>query len=151
MPWGPSHSHALGVRAGIAEIAPKLIGLDPRRVDRINEAMDNALVGHEHAKAALDIACWDIFGKSTGLPVCELLGGRTNAKLPIITSLPVREPEGMRALVDEYRAKGSRGFSVKISWEPVLDAARIVEAFKDKKPDEWLVVDANGGLTVEGQ
>lgn len=50
-------SHALGVRAGIAEIAPRLIGLDPRRVDRINDVMDGALQGHEHAKAALDIAC----------------------------------------------------------------------------------------------
>jgi L-alanine-DL-glutamate epimerase-like enolase superfamily enzyme len=70
-------SHALGVRAGIAEIAPALIGLDPRRVDRINDAMDMALVGHPHAKTALDVACWDIFGESVGLPVCELLGGST--------------------------------------------------------------------------
>lgn len=142
-------SHALGVRAGIAEIAPKLIGLDPRRVDRINDVMDGALAAHEHAKVALDIACWDIFGKSTGLPVCELLGGRTDARLPIIRSLPVRCPEGMRALVDEYRAKGSKGFSVKIGGDPVIDAARIIEAFKDKEPDEWFVIDANGGLTVE--
>ncbi|KAF5005838.1 hypothetical protein FDECE_7743 [Fusarium decemcellulare] len=143
-------SHALGVRAGIAEIAPKLIGLDPRRVDRINEVMDDALVGHEHAKAALDIACWDLFGKSTGLPVCELLGGRTDLKLPIITSLVVCAPDEMRAQVDKYRKKGSRGFSVKIGGEPVTDAACIVEAFKDKTPGEWFVVDANGGLTVEG-
>ncbi|KAL7756938.1 hypothetical protein ACKLNR_013931 [Fusarium oxysporum f. sp. zingiberi] len=142
-------SHALGVRAGIAEIAPKLIGLDPRRVDRINDVMDDALMGHEHAKAALDVACWDIFGKSTGLPVCELLGGRTDMKLPIITSLVVKRPEEMRAHVEEYRQKGFRGFSVKVGGEAVVDAARIVEAMKDKKPDEWFVVDANGGLTVE--
>jgi L-alanine-DL-glutamate epimerase-like enolase superfamily enzyme len=71
-------AHALGVRAGIAEIAPWLIGLDPRRVDRINETMDAALVGHEHDKTPLDIACRDIFGKLVGMPVCELLGGRTN-------------------------------------------------------------------------
>lgn len=43
----------------------------------------------------------------------------------------------MRALVEECRAKGSKGFSVKIGREPVIDVARIVEAFKDKKPDEW--------------
>ena len=77
-PFGSTYiaSHALGVRAGIAEIAPHLIGLDPRRVDRINDVMDAALVGHEHAKTALDVACWDVFGKSVGLPVCDLLGGR---------------------------------------------------------------------------
>lgn len=77
-PFGSSYiaAHALGVAAGIAEIALHLIGLDPRRVDRINDAMDAALCGHEHAKTAIDIACWDLFGKSVGLPVCELLGGR---------------------------------------------------------------------------
>jgi cis-L-3-hydroxyproline dehydratase len=51
-PFGANYiaSHALGVRAGIAEIAPHLIGLDPRHVDRIHDAMDAALTGHEHAK-----------------------------------------------------------------------------------------------------
>ena len=78
-PFGSTYiaSHALGTRAGIAEIAPHLLGRDPRQVDRINDAMDDALVGHNHAKTALDVACWDIFGKSVGLPVCELLGGST--------------------------------------------------------------------------
>lgn len=73
--WGESTSfgstyvatHALGVRAGIAEIAPKLIGLDPRKVDRVNNIVGEALVGHEHANTALDIACRDIFGKSVGM------------------------------------------------------------------------------------
>ncbi|ESX09773.1 hypothetical protein X768_17625 [Mesorhizobium sp. LSJC265A00] len=75
-PFGANYAaaHALGVRSGIAEIAPSLIGLDPIRVDRINDAMDAALIGHEHAKTALDVACWDLFGKSVDLPVCELLG-----------------------------------------------------------------------------
>ena len=80
-------SHARGVRAGIAEIAPSLIGLDPRRVDRINEAMDQALVGHLHAKTAIDVACWDVFGKSVGMPVCDLLGGRTDVAMPVISSI----------------------------------------------------------------
>jgi L-alanine-DL-glutamate epimerase-like enolase superfamily enzyme len=53
-------AHARGTRAGIAEIAPHLLGRDPRQVDRINDIMDEALVGHNHAKTALDIACWGI-------------------------------------------------------------------------------------------
>ena len=56
----------------------------------------------------------------------------------------------MRALVEEFRAKASRGFSVKMGGDPVIDAQRIVEAFKDKRPDEWFVFDANGDFTVEG-
>jgi L-alanine-DL-glutamate epimerase-like enolase superfamily enzyme len=150
-PFGSTYvaSHALGVRAGIAEIAPKLIGLDPRRVDRINEAMDEALLGHEHAKTAIDVACWDVFGKSVGMPVCDLLGGRTSVKLPIISSIFVGEPEEMRARVAEHRQHSYIGQSVKIGGEPVADAARITASLADKQPGEFFLVDANGGLTVE--
>ncbi|OHV60726.1 mandelate racemase [Mesorhizobium sp. LCM 4576] len=150
-PFGSNYiaSHALGVRSGIAEIAPHLIGLDPRRVDRINDAMDAALLGHEHAKTAIDVACWDVFGKSVDLPVCELLGGRTNVKMPLISSIRMDEPENMRRNVAEHRARGYRGHSVKIGGEPAEDAARIAAALADKKTGEYFIVDANGGLTVE--
>src|SRR5262249_36964817 len=142
-------SHARGVRAGIEEIAPSLLGLDPRRSDRINDAMDAALVGHEHAKTALDVACWDVFGKSVGLSVCELLGGRTGLRMPVISSIYMGEPDDMRRRVAEHRALGYLGHSVKIGDDPVIDAARIAVALADKQPGEFFIVDANGGMTVE--
>jgi L-alanine-DL-glutamate epimerase-like enolase superfamily enzyme len=151
-PFGSTYvaAHALGVRAGIAEIAPHLIGLDPRHVDRINEAMDDALLGHEHAKAAIDIACWDVFGKAVGMPVCDLLGGRTDVHLPIISSIYVGEPAEMRARVAAHRKLGYVGHSIKIAGvDPVADAARITAALADRQPGEMFLVDANGGLTVE--
>ncbi|KAJ4986759.1 mandelate racemase muconate lactonizing protein [Stagonosporopsis vannaccii] len=150
-PFGATYinSHALGVRAGIAEIAPHLIGLDPRRVDRINDAMDAALLGHEHAKTAIDVACWDVFGKSVGLPVCELLGGRTDVKLSMMSSIGVCSPAEMRSKVAEYRAKGYKGHSIKIGGDPKADASSIVAALADKEDDEFFLADANTGLTVE--
>lgn len=150
-PFGSTYiaSHAMGVRAGIAEIAPNILGLDPRHVDRVNEAMDSALVGHLHAKTALDIACWDVFGKSVGMPVCDLLGGRTNAAMPVISSIYVGDPEDMRKRVAEHRAMGYLAHSVKIGDDPQTDAARIAASLADKKPGEFFIVDANGGMTVE--
>ncbi|MER9120940.1 mandelate racemase/muconate lactonizing enzyme family protein [Mesorhizobium sp. M0954] len=150
-PFGSNYiaSHALGVRSGIAEIAPWLIGLDPRRVDRINDAMEAALLGHEHAKTAIDVACWDVFGKSVGLPICELLGGRTDLKMPLISSIRMDDPENMRRNVAEHRARGYRGHSVKVGGDPAEDAARIGASLADKKPGEYFIVDANGGMTVE--
>jgi L-alanine-DL-glutamate epimerase-like enolase superfamily enzyme len=151
-PFGSNYiaAHARGVRAGIAEIAPALIGLDPRRVDRINDAMDDALVGHAHAKAPLDVACWDILGKSAGLAVCELLGGRTDAKMPVISSIGAGDPQDMRTRVAEHRKLGYLGQSVKIVGDdPGLDAARIEASLADKRPGEFFIVDANGGMTVE--
>ena len=111
--------------------------------------MDDVLPGHEHAKAALDNACWDIFGKSTGLPVCELLGGRTDVKLPIISSIHVGAPTEMQQRVEDHRRRGYRGHSVKISGEPSTDAAIITHCLKDQQAGEFFLVDANGGLLVE--
>jgi L-alanine-DL-glutamate epimerase-like enolase superfamily enzyme len=151
-PFGSNYiaAHARGVRAGIAEIAPALIGLDPRRVDRINDVMDDALVGHAHAKTPLDVACWDILGNSAGLAVCELLGGRTDAKMPVISSIGAGDPQDMRSRVAEHRKLGYLGQSVKIVGDdPGLDAARIEASLADKRPGEFFIVDANGGMTVE--
>jgi L-alanine-DL-glutamate epimerase-like enolase superfamily enzyme len=142
-------AHARGVRAGIDEIAPRLLGLDPRRSDRINEAMDDTLSGHYHAKTALDVACWDIFGKSVDLPVCELLGGRTGIKMPVISSIYAGDPEDMRRRVAEHRRAGYTSHSVKIGDDPALDAARIEASLADRKPGEYFIVDANGGMTPE--
>lgn len=155
-PFGSNYiaAHARGVRAGIDEIAPHLIGRDPRQLDRINDAMDDALMGHQHAKAAIDAACWDIFGKSVNLPVCELLGGSTECRMPVISSIYAGDPEDMRARVADYRARGYRGHSVKIGaldseGGPKLDAERINAALADQKPGEYFIVDANGGMVPE--
>ena len=155
-PFGSTYiaSHGQGTRAGIAEIAPVLLGRDPRQVDRINDAMDAALVGHNHAKTALDVACWDIFGKSVGLPVSELLGGGTGVPLPMISSIYAGEPEAMRRRVADHRAKGYLGHSIKVGaldseGGPALDAERIAACLADKRPGEFFVVDANGGLLTE--
>ena len=155
-PFGSAYieAHARGTRAGITEIAPHLLGRDPRQVERINDTMDEALVGHNHAKTALDIACWDIFGKSVGLPVCELLGGSTGFRMPTISSIYVGSPEDMRSRVADYRARGYRGHSVKVGaldseGGPALDAERIVASLADRQPGEYFIVDANGGLILE--
>ncbi|MEM7116038.1 MAG: mandelate racemase/muconate lactonizing enzyme family protein [Chloroflexota bacterium] len=150
-PFGSTYiaAHGRGVRAGIAEMAPHLIGRDPRHVDRINDAMDEALVGHLHAKTPIDVACWDLFGKSVGMSVCDLLGGRTNNKLPIISSIYTGTPEDMRQRVQQHRKMGYKGHSVKVGDDPALDAARVEAALADRQPGEFYLLDANGGMTVE--
>ncbi|MBO9403364.1 mandelate racemase/muconate lactonizing enzyme family protein [Shimia sp. R9_3] len=155
-PFGTNYiaAHARGARAGIEEIAPHLIGHDPRDVDRVNDAMDTALLGHNHAKNAIDLACWDLFGKSVGLPVYKLLGGGTGKRLPAISSIYAGTPEDMRTRVAEHRAMGYLGHSVKVGASdseggPQLDAERIAACLADRGPGEYFIVDANGGLIPE--
>ena len=74
-PLGPFYlpAYAAGVRAGLKELGPHLIGMDPRDITVLNERMDAALKGHPYVKSGIDIACWDLLGHITGLPVCTLL------------------------------------------------------------------------------
>lgn len=155
-PFGATYiaAHGAGARAGIAEIAPHLLGLDPRNVDRVNDQMDAALVGHNHAKSAIDLALWDVFGKAVDMPVCALLGGAIDERLPIISSIYASSPEDMRTRVAAHRAAGYLGHSIKIGaldheGGPKLDADRIRACLADRQPGEVYLADANGGLTVE--
>ena len=61
-------SNARGVRSGLKEIGLALIGCDPTQLGQVNQRMDSALRGHPYVKAAVDVACWDILGKSAGAP-----------------------------------------------------------------------------------
>lgn len=155
-PFGSNYvaAHPRGVRAGLEELAPHLLGIDPRGVDRVNDQMDNILMGHPGAKTAIDVACWDVFGKAVEMPVCELLGGSTGERLPVISSIHLGDPDDMRARVAEHRARGYRGHSIKVGTldadgGPSLDAERVAASMADAQPGEYFLVDANGAMTPE--
>jgi cis-L-3-hydroxyproline dehydratase len=135
-------AHAAGARAALTELAPQLIGLDPLAV---SEAMDAALLGHPYAKSALDVACWDVFGRACGRPVCDLLGGRRYERFPLYVAVPLGPPEEMAAFVSARRAEGVHRFQLKLGGAPLEDAARaraVVEATGD---EDVIYGDANGG------
>ena len=155
-PFGPNYiaAHALGVRSGIEEIAPMLIDTDALAVDRANDLMDQALMGHLHAKTAVDLALWDILGKATNLPCYQLLGGSHDVPMPRISSIYAGTPDDMRRRVQDHRARGYRGHSVKVGASeaeggPALDAERIAASLADRQSGEFFLVDANGGLSIE--
>src|SRR3954453_14968379 len=77
-PLGPAYlpGHAGGARAALGELAPAVIGLSVGSLGAVHAALDRALAGHAYAKSALDLACWDALGRTLGVPVCDLLGGR---------------------------------------------------------------------------
>ena len=65
VPLGPNYlpSYAAGVRCGIKELGPKLLGQNPTQIRVINAFMDYHLKGHPYVKSPIDMACWDILGK----------------------------------------------------------------------------------------
>ena len=146
-PWGATYLPAFGkgLRAGIEELAPQLLGQDPRRVGVIERLMDEALPGHPYVKSALDVACWDILGQASGLAVCELLGGRSEEPVTLHSSIPTGTPEAMLASIAKARAKGYRIHSCKLGADVQGDVERIRGIVAGLEPDESLTFDANRG------
>ncbi len=126
-PWGSTYlpAFARGIRAGMEELAPQLLGLDPRRIEIVERAMDRALPGHLYIKSAVDLACWDVLGQAAGLPVCELLGGREDEPVAIQSSIGTDTPEAMLADIAARREQGYRIHSAKVGSGVDADLARI--------------------------
>lgn len=146
-PLGPFYlpAYADGVRAGLRELGPHLVGADPRQVGRLNQMMDAALKGHPSVKSGIDIACWDILGQAAGLPVCELLGGRYGADVHLYRAISQESPDAMAGRVAGYRAEGYRRFQLKVGGDPDVDIARIRAVAAVLQTGDRLIADANTG------
>ncbi|HEY4201996.1 MAG TPA: cis-3-hydroxy-L-proline dehydratase [Devosiaceae bacterium] len=140
-------SYALGVREGLREIGPKLIGFDPTDLNGINRHMDAVLRGHQYVKAPIDIACWDILGKLTGLPAYVLLGGAAQEKVALYRAISQQSPEEMAGKIAGYRAEGYTKFQLKVGGNADDDIARIKACRQILQPGDILVADANTGWT----
>ena len=150
--WGESCPFGLnylegfgsGAFAALQELCPLLIGRNPLEIDAINWLMDTALTGHIYAKSAIDIACWDLFGKATGLPLYTLLGGMINEAPLVRTSVSAAEGD----LVTGIEAKRRQGFQVltlKVGDDPIADAELTLAIAAQAKPWDRISADANGG------
>ena len=140
-------SFALGVRAGLAELAPHLIGQDPLNIGGINRTMDAALRGHPYAKAPVDIACWDLLGKATGQPLYTLLGGAAQDDVVLYRAISQAPAEEMARNIAGYAAEGYTKFQLKVGGDANDDIDRIHATRAVLKKSDLLVADANTGWT----
>ncbi len=115
-PWGSTYlpAYARGIRAGIDELAPVVLGSDPRRPEVMHRTLDAALPGHPYVKSSIDMACWDIAAQAAGLPLCDLLGGRAEGRVRLHSSISCGTPEQQMDLIDEARARGYHFHSAKL-------------------------------------
>jgi L-alanine-DL-glutamate epimerase-like enolase superfamily enzyme len=146
-PLGPFYlpAYAEGVRAGIKELAPHLLGSDPKQLGPLNRRMEAALKGHPYVKSGIDMACWDILGQATGQPVCNLLGGRYGDDFVLYRAISQEAPEAMAEKVAGYRSEGYRRFQLKVGADPQMDIERIRQVAALLAPSDKLIADANTG------
>ena len=149
-PWGHSYlpAHGPGLRAGIATLAPTVLGRDPRSLDALNRVMDVQLPGHPYAKSPIDIACWDIAGQAAGLPLWQMLGADAPAPVLVNSSISTGTPDAMLALIHAAAAKGYSVHSAKVGGSDVAqDIARIEAISSGLPPGHKVTFDVNRAWT----
>jgi L-alanine-DL-glutamate epimerase-like enolase superfamily enzyme len=138
-----------GIVAVIETIfAPQVTGLSLTEREVVRTRLART-VGNPTAKAAIDMAIWDAFGKTVGLSVTELLGGYTD-RMRVSHMLGFDEPERMVAEAERMaETYGIRTFKVKVGRRPLeLDVA-VVRALRERFGDGVdLYVDGNRGWTA---
>jgi len=149
-PVGPVYQaqHALGARAALAEMGPHLIGSDALRISRVHDAMEGALNGSRYAKAAVDIALWDIAGKVYNARVCDLLGGTAREAVPSYYAIGVLPADEAAVIAAEKRREGYLRLQLKVGGRDLEeDIAAIHKVYEALGTGVRLAVDANRGWT----
>ncbi|MEW6227732.1 MAG: enolase C-terminal domain-like protein [Bacillota bacterium] len=128
-------------------LGPAVVGRDPLDLELIHELMERHLPGHHFAKAAVDLACYDLAGKTLGVPVYKLLGGLYRTKIPLAWAVGMDGIDAMVAEAVEFAGRGFETIKVKIGNDPRKDL-EVVAAIRDAiGPKVGLRVDANQGYT----
>lgn len=151
--WGGHNSRYYGeapetARAMIESyLWPAIAGL-PVEPQTVHAAMDRVVKGNPYAKAALDIALYDLLGKALGVSVSTLLGGRVRDRIEVCHSLGIMEDEPALEEAHTAVSEGIRTIKVKTGVDPERDV-RIVRRLREKLGDDVRIrVDANEGYST---
>lgn len=129
-------------------IRPALVGMDVENLDGIMTKLYSCMVHNTSAKAAVDMAVYDLWGKCLGRPVYQLLGGaRKSFKTDLTISV-----NGVDEMVRDSLEAVERGYDIlkiKVGKDSAADMERIYEIRKAVGPSILIRVDANQGWTAK--
>lgn len=129
-------------------IAPALTGMDILALEEVMERLHHAIKGNTSAKAAVDMALYDLWAKVIGKPLYQLLGGyRDTIETDLTISVnpvPQMVADSLAAVQDGYRV-----LKVKVGKEGMADIPRIAAIREAVGPDIRIRVDANQGWNVK--
>jgi L-alanine-DL-glutamate epimerase-like enolase superfamily enzyme len=156
--YTPIEAAIAAFRSGIAEL---VIGMDPLAPERIYQklfALTSQRIASEKGwsreaiiriSAAVDIACWDLVGKTAKLPLYRLFGGYRSEVPCYVTCAYYRDGKTLSELRDEMqmlKAQGHTGFKAKAGGAPLgEDMERLALVREVIGPDKDLMVDVNRG------
>ncbi len=130
--------------------APKIIGEDPRNINRIMMILDQNLARITCVKEGIDLALHDLVGKILGVPVCQLLGGMFRDRVPVGSEIGIDTPEVMAKYAKRVLEMGIEVIKIKGSDEMDLDIDRIKAVREAVGPGVQLRLDPNAAWNTMG-
>ncbi len=129
-----------------SHIIPTLIGRDVDCFEDVIKALQTCIVKNSSAKAAADMALWDLYGQMYKIPVYKILGGSRKSIVTDIT-ISVNTPEEMARDTETAISRGYDCLKVKVGSNPALDEQRLLAVRKAAGQKACLRIDANQAWT----
>lgn len=132
--------------AAIKLITPKLIGQDIDNMEDIMDIIDKGIIDNSSAKAAIDMAVYDLFGKKYNMPLYKYFGGN---KCNVTTGITISVGSIEDMVKDSLEAirNGFKYLKIKVGSDPITDLNRVKSIRQAVRKDTKLIVDANQGWT----
>ncbi len=134
--------------AGIEHIRSHIVGMEIEQPEAVLQRLNRCLVGNTSAKAAVDMAIYDLTAKALDVPLYRLLGGMVNT---LETDMTI-SLDTLDKMVAESKAKIDAGFNIlkiKVGGSPDLDIERLQTIREMVGPDVKIRIDANQGWSVK--
>jgi len=155
--WGGEFGRYFGespgtVRAVVSRyLAPAVAGCLPGDITELHARMDRALKGHPYAKAAIEIAAYDLAGLQSNVPSARLLGGVLRHRIPVTHSIGLIGFEEAEREVAQAAKEGVRTFKIKVGVDPDRDVEMVSRVRDTVGPKVALCVDANQGYATPAE
>jgi muconate cycloisomerase len=155
--WGGEFGRYFGETPGTTisvtsqYLAPAIRGCIPGEIAEIHERMSRAIKGFPYAKAALELASYDLAAKQCGLPVHRLLGGALRRRIAVTHSIGLIGFEDAEREAVQATREGIRTIKIKVGVEPDRDVEMVRRVRETVGPQIALCVDANCGYRTVGE
>jgi muconate cycloisomerase len=155
--WGGEYGRYFGESTATVQLVvqrylgPAATGVAVGNIGLLHQRMDAAVKGYPYAKAAMDIAAYDLAGRACGLPVHTLLGGAVRDAIPVTHSIGLMAVEEGEREAGKVAAEGIRTIKIKVGVDPARDVEMVRRIRAAVGPDVALCVDANEGYRTPGE
>jgi muconate cycloisomerase len=155
--WGGEYGRYFGESTATVQLlvrrylGPAVIGVPVGNIGLLHQRMDATVKGYPYAKAAMDIAAYDLAGRARGIPVADLLGGAVRNSIPITHSIGLMAVEDGERDAAQVAAEGIRTIKIKVGVEPARDVEMVRRIRAAVGPTVALCVDANEGYRTPGE